>query len=100
LVKNNNFFFLLFSNKLHSTPSLPILQPNSNESLLEMSTIPRDGELSLFAKSALSTTNTSSIITTPTLPVNDLIQTIDLMSKYKTMQLTPSDVRQMEAFSK
>ncbi len=91
---------MLFSNKLHSTPSLPILQPNSNESLLEMSTIPRDGELSLFAKSALSMTNTSSIITTPTLPVNDFIQTIDLMSKYKTMQAVPSNNKEIEACSK
>ncbi|CAF1362241.1 unnamed protein product [Adineta steineri] len=88
------------TNKLHSTPSVPILQPTSNESLLEMSTIPQDCEISLFAKSALSITNTSSISTTPIIPGNDFMQIIDLMSRYKMMQAIPSTNKEIEVCSK
>lgn len=97
--KNNNF---LFSNKLYSTPSLPVLQSNLNESLLEMSTTSQECDLSLFAKSTLSTANTSSTITPPssTVPTNDLIQIIDLMSRYKMMQAMPSKNKEIDACSK
>jgi hypothetical protein len=95
--KSKNNLFLL-SNKLHSTPSLPILQPNPNESLLDMSTISRDCELSIFAKSALS--NNNSILPTPVPPTNECMQTIDLISKYKMMQALPYNNPQVEAYSK
>ncbi|CAF4682765.1 unnamed protein product, partial [Rotaria sp. Silwood1] len=91
---------LTTNNKLHSTPSVPVLEPNPNESLLEMSNIPQECELSLFAKSTLSNTNTNSILTTSTHPSNDFVQTIDLISKYKMMQAMPCNNPQIEACSK
>ncbi len=92
--------FFSFSNQLHSTPSLPIVQSKSNESLLEMSTIPKEYELSILARSALSTTNTSSISTPSRNPANDFMQTIDLISEYKAMQTIPNTNPQIEAWSK
>ncbi|CAF0908358.1 unnamed protein product [Rotaria sordida] len=88
------------NNKLHSTPSVPVLEPKPNESLLEMSNIPQECELSLFAKSSISTTNTNSILTTSIRPTNDFVQTIDLISKYKKMQAEPCSNPQIEACSK
>jgi hypothetical protein len=82
------------NNQLHSTPS------NRNESLLEMSTIPQEAELSILARSALSTMNTSSILTPPRNPTNDLMQTMDLISKYNSMQTIPNANPQIEACSK
>lgn len=91
---NKICLFSFSNNQLHSTPS------NRNESLLEMSTIPQESELSILARSALSTTNTSSILTPPRNPTNDLMQTMDLISKYKTMQTIPNTNPQIEACSK
>jgi hypothetical protein len=62
-----------------------------------MSNIPQECELSIFAKSALSTTNTNLILPTP---INDFMQTIDLISKFKTMQTIPNTNPQIEAWSK
>ncbi|CAF3375663.1 unnamed protein product [Rotaria socialis] len=86
--------------KLHSTPSVPMLQPNSNESLLEMSNIAQEYDISLFAKSSLSTPPINSISRTPNLPISDFMQTIDLINKYKTMHATPCNDPQIEACSK
>ena len=95
-------FSYLFSSKLHSTPSAPVVQqPASNESLLEMSNISQEYELSLFHKSTLSTANASSTPTTPTTTTsNDMMHTMDLISKYNTMQATLSKNPHMEALSK
>jgi len=65
-----------------------------------MSNISSECELSIFAKSVLSTTNANSILSTPINPMNDFIQTIDLLSKYKTMQTIPNTNPQIEALSK
>jgi len=65
-----------------------------------MSNIPQECELSIFAKSVLSTTNTNSILSTPINLMNDCIQTIDILSKYKTMQTIPNTNSQVEALSK
>ncbi|CAF1216488.1 unnamed protein product [Rotaria magnacalcarata] len=86
--------------KLHSTPSVPVLQQNSNESLLEMSNITQEYDISLFAKSSLSTPTINPISRTPNLPISDFMQTIDLINKYKTMHATPSNDPQIEACSK
>ncbi|CAF2392721.1 unnamed protein product [Rotaria sp. Silwood2] len=99
-VTTNESSSVTTNNKLHSTPSVPVLEPTSNESLLEMSNIPQECELSLFAKSVLSNTNTNSILTTSTHPTNDFVQTIDLISKYKMMQAMPYNNPQIEACSK
>jgi len=65
-----------------------------------MSNIPQECELSIFAKSVLSTTNTNSILPTPINPINEFMQTIDLISKFKTMQTIPNTNPQIEAWSK
>jgi hypothetical protein len=65
-----------------------------------MSTIPQECELSIFAKSMLSTTNTNSILTSSNTPINDFMQTIDLISRYKTMQAIPNTNSQIEILSK
>ncbi|UJR35388.1 hypothetical protein I4U23_028145 [Adineta vaga] len=84
---------------IQSTPSIPILQPTLDKSFLNTSDNIQECELSLFAKSNLSLPNTSLIQPTSSVPNYDLLQTIDLMSKYKTMHAIPSHNPQIEACS-
>lgn len=63
-----------------------------------MSSVTQEGELSLFAASTLS--NNNSIVTPSTLQRNNLMETIELISKYKAMQVLPCNDPQVEACSK
>jgi hypothetical protein len=62
-----------------------------------MSNIAQECELSLFAN---STMNTNSMLITPIVHANDLMQTIDLISKYKMMQAVPCNNPQVETCSR
>lgn len=55
--------------------------PSFNESQLETSAIPGECELSLFAKSTISNSNTSAVMP----PGNNFIQTLDTINKYKIL---------------
>ncbi|CAF1205682.1 unnamed protein product [Adineta ricciae] len=81
------------------TPSVSVSPAIFNNSLELSNNVP-ECELSLFAKSSLSMANTSSVQTTANIPNYDLLQTIDLMTKFKTMQSIPSSNHQIEACSK
>ena len=91
---------LYFSATNQPTPSVSISQPILNNSLLELSNNAPECELSLFAKSNLSLPNTSIVQSATNIPNYDLLQTIDLMTKFKTMQSIPSNNDQIEACSK
>ena len=82
------------------TPSVSVSPAILNSSALESSSNVPECELSLFAKSNLSMPNTSSVQSTANIPNYDLLQTIDLMTKFKTMQSIPSSNHQIEACSK
>ena len=90
-ITNSNHSY--FRNRLDSTSSISHTQSNPNENSLETSNLSQDHELSLFPNSLLSTTSTNSTS-------SDLIQTIDLISKYKTMQAMPYSNSQIENCSK
>ena len=60
------------------------------ESVLEISQIAPDYDISLFPNSYLSASQANTSSTVPVSNSNDLFLAMDLISKYKAMQSSPS----------
>lgn len=77
---------VLSRSKLHSTPSVPVLRPTTSQSLMDMSDIMQNPEISLFPKSSLSMPDVSSDAPAGAAPVHDIMKTVGLTSTYEAVK--------------